>query len=191
MTISWLCSLSLSLIVLSIYFRPFTVQARQGGSQKRNFVCLVTGVCTVCCFNVMMYVGTEYTTDWMLCVPVSSRPYIVQVGMRVVMEHCTALHRVNTLLQTGSRTFFFFWPKTSRCVGTSHKIVIYRHILHNVATCFGQLYGHPLATRAHKTETTTATFIVDQSGDLSLLTMHIDKILQFFENNLELLRHSI
>ena len=37
--------------------------------------------------------------------PVSSRPYIVQVGMRVVMEHCTMLRRVNTLLQTGSRTF--------------------------------------------------------------------------------------
>jgi hypothetical protein len=55
-----------------------------------------------------MYVGTEYTTDWMLCMPASSRPYIVQVGMRVEMEHCTTLRRVNTLLQTGSRIYFFF-----------------------------------------------------------------------------------
>jgi len=32
-----------------------------------------------------------------------------------------------------------------------------------VATCFGQLYGHPLAIRAHKTKITTAIFILGQN----------------------------
>ena len=92
-----------------MYLFPFVHSAGTTRWQPKEVfcVCLVTGVCIVCCFNVKMYVGTEYTTDWMLCMPVSSRPYIVQVGMRVVMEHCTALRRVNTLLETGSRTFFF------------------------------------------------------------------------------------
>jgi len=45
--------------------------------------------------------------------------------------------------------------------------------LHNVATCFGQLYGHPLATRAQKTKITSANFILGQNVMSVCCTTHI------------------
>ena len=57
------------------------------------------------------------------------------------------------------------------------------HVLHNAATCFGQLYGHLLVTRAHKTKITTAIFILGQNVMSNCCTIHIIIIISNLSND--------
>jgi hypothetical protein len=72
--------------------------------------------------------------------------------------HSIIYYRRYDMLATDSVGKFIVGMSLGRYM--SYDSYLSTHILYNVATCFGQLYGHPLATRAHQTKTTTAAFIL-------------------------------